>query len=249
MLRGRCMGGTARKRPEGIFFDLGQTIVDDLAFDVRRGDRRIEEYLVGQPEPRRDLYELSLEQMEDLHHRQASLLEFPFVSFIRRLAGRHGLAFRVTREEIEREFLNAANPVCAVEGARPVLEVLRGQGIPLGIISNSVFSGSALSDQLAELGLRKFFGFLISSSDLGLRKPHLHIFEAAARQMRLQIENVWYLGDRLDTDIAGAQAAGMVAVWFDRGVSPEPDAGGADAKVHSWGEFRSLVEAACRDPG
>ncbi len=159
------------------------------------------------------------------------------------MASRHGLAFRGTWEEIEREFLKATNPVGAVEGARSVLEVFRGEGIPLGIISNSVFSGSVRSGQLAELGLREFFGFLISSSDFGLRKPHPYLFEAAARQMRLQTQNVWFLGDRIDTDIAGARAAGMVAVWFDRGGSPTPDDGGADAKVRSWCEFRRLVEA------
>lgn len=238
------MEGINRKRPEGIVFDLGQTIVDDLAFDVRRGYERIEVYLVGE-RGSRDLYELSLDQMEDLQRRKASLLEVPFVSFIRILASRHGLAFRGTWEEIEREFLKAANPIGAVEGARSVLEVLRGEGIPLGIISNSAFSGSALSDQLAELGLREFFDFLISSSDFGLRKPHRYLFEAAARQMRLQTQNVWYLGDRIDTDIAGARAAGMVAVWFERGGSPTLDVVGADAKVHSWGEFRSLVAATC----
>ncbi len=231
-----------RKRPEGIVFDLGQTIVDDLAFDVRRGYERIEAYLVGE-RGSRDLYALSLEQMEDLQRRKASLLEVSFVSFIRILASRRGLEFRGTWEEIEREFLKAANPVGAVEGARSVLEAFRGAGIPLGIISNSVFSGSALSDQLAELGLQEFFGFLISSSDFGLRKPHPYIFEAAARRMRLSAQNVWYLGDRIDTDIEGARAAGMVAVWFERGGSPTLDVGGADAKVHSWGEFRSLVEA------
>ena len=196
--------GIHRKRPEGIVFDLGQTIVDDLAFDVRRGYERIEAYLVGE-RGSRDLYELSLEQDEDLQRRKASLLEVPFVTFIRILASRHGLAFRGTWEEIEREFLKAANPIGAVEGARSVLEAFRGEGIPLGIISNSWFSGSALSDQLAELGLREFFGLLISSSDFGLRKPHRYLFEAAARQMRLQTQNVWYLGDRIDTDIAGAR--------------------------------------------
>ncbi|MHB8383371.1 MAG: HAD family hydrolase [Candidatus Binataceae bacterium] len=238
------MGGINRKRPEGIVFDLGQTIVDDLTFDVRRGYERIEAYLVGE-RGSRDLYALSLEQLEDLNRRKASLLEVPFVSFIRILASRHGLAFRGTWGEIEREFLKAANPIGAVEGARSVLEVFREEGIPLGIISNSVFSGSALSAQLAELGLREFFGFLISSADFGLRKPHRYFFEAAARQMRLPTRNVWYLGDRIDTDIVGAREAGMVAVWFERGGSPTLDVGGADAKVHSWGEFRSLVEAKC----
>ena len=236
------MEGIARKRPEAIVFDLGQTIVDDLAFDVRRGYERIEAYLVG-GRGSRDLYELSLEQIEDLQRRRESLLEVSFVSFIRILASRHGLAFRGTWEEVEREFLKAANPIGAVEGARSVLEVFRAEGIPLGIITNSVFSGSALSEQLAEVGLREFFGFLISSADFGLRKPHRYIFEAAARRMRLQMANVWYLGDRIDTDIRGARGAGMVAVWFERASSPTPDAGGADAKVHSWNEFLSLVQA------
>jgi hypothetical protein len=36
------MEGINRKRPEEIVFDLGQTIVDDLAFEVRRGYERIE---------------------------------------------------------------------------------------------------------------------------------------------------------------------------------------------------------------
>jgi FMN phosphatase YigB (HAD superfamily) len=93
------------------------------------------------------------------------------------------------------------------------------------------------------VGLREFFGFLISSSDVVLRKPHRYLFEAAARQMRLQTQKVWFFGDRIDTDIAGARAAGMVAVWFERGGSSTLGVGGADAKVHSWGEFRSLVEA------
>jgi len=51
------MEGINRKRPEGIVFDLGQTIVDDLAFDVRRGYERIEASLVGE-RGSRDLYEL-----------------------------------------------------------------------------------------------------------------------------------------------------------------------------------------------
>ena len=236
------MKGIRHRRPEGIVFDLGNTIVDDLAFDVRRGYQRIEAYLVAE-RGHRHLYELSLEQMEELRRRQASLLEFPFVSFIRLLAARHGLAFNAPWEVIEREFLNAANPVVPMEGARSVLEFFRGEGIPLGVVSNSVFSGPALSEQLAELGLRQFFGPLLSSSDIGLRKPHPCLFETAARQMRLQIQNLWYLGDRIDTDVAGARAAGMVAVWFDRGCSPTQDTGGAEAKVHSWTEFRTLVEA------
>ena len=127
------MQGINRKRPEGIVFDLGDTIVDELAFDVRRGYERIEVYLVGK-RGSRDLYELSLEQIEDLQRRKASLLEVPFVSFMRLLASRHGLAFRGTWEEIEREFLKAAFPIGEVEGARSVLEVFREEGIPLARI-------------------------------------------------------------------------------------------------------------------
>jgi hypothetical protein len=124
-------GGINRGRPEGIVSDLGHTIVDDLALDMRRGYERIEAYLVGE-RGARDLYDLSLEQMDLFERREASLLEFSSVSFLRLLASRHGLAFRGTWEEIEREFLKAANPVGAVEGVRSVLEVFREEGNPPG---------------------------------------------------------------------------------------------------------------------
>jgi len=54
--------------------------------------------------------------------------------------------------------------------------------------------------------------------------------------------DIWFVGDRLDTDIAGARAAGMRAVWLrppDTAPSDVPD-----LTVRDWTELRRYFEAA-----
>lgn len=53
-------------------------------------------------------------------------------------------------------------------------------------------------------------------------KPHAPMYEAALRQLNLPADQVLMLGDRLDTDIAGAQAVGMATALVFTGVT-QPD--------------------------
>jgi FMN phosphatase YigB (HAD superfamily) len=62
------------------------------------------------------------------------------------------------------------------------------------------------------------------------------LFETAAAKLGIACKDIWFVGDRLDTDIAGAKAAGMKAVWFDPGNSQPIDS--ADLKVASWEHLR-----------
>ena len=53
--------------------------------------------------------------------------------------------------------------------------------------------------------------------------------------LRVEPQDIWFVGDRLDRDIAGAKAAGMTAVWFcpkKREFSDTPDMTVAD-----WADF------------
>jgi HAD-hyrolase-like len=55
---------------------------------------------------------------------------------------------------------------------------------------------------------------------LAATKPNPLIFEAAAGLLGIDVADTWFVGDRLDTDIAGARSAGMTAVWYG---STDPD--------------------------
>ena len=50
-----------------------------------------------------------------------------------------------------------------------------------------------------------------------------------------------HVGDGLDTDVAGAQACGMKAVWINRAGIPLPEGFAPDAELPSLAGLRSLI--------
>jgi ribonucleotide monophosphatase NagD (HAD superfamily) len=68
-----------------------------------------------------------------------------------------------------------------------------------------------------------------------LGKPNTPIFEDAIR--RLGTTRVVMVGDTLETDIAGARAAGLDAVWIETGVTARIP---ADTPVHLRPTWRML---------
>jgi putative hydrolase of the HAD superfamily len=85
----------------------------------------------------------------------------------------------------------------------------------LGIISNTVGSGDAeLVDALEKAGIRGLIDALVTSRDFGTAKPDPAIYAEGARRLGVPLEETLMVGDRLDTDVAGALKAGIPAVWL-----------------------------------
>jgi len=85
----------------------------------------------------------------------------------------------------------------------------------LGIISNTVGSGDAeLVEVLEKAGLRPLIDALVTSRDFGKAKPDPAIYAEGARRLRVSLDQTLMVGDRLDTDVAGALNAGIPAVWL-----------------------------------
>lgn len=94
-----------------------------------------------------------------------------------------------------------------------VLALLRGAGLRLGLVTNA-FAPMRLRDrELAQLGLPpETFDCRLSSADVGYLKPHPAIFEAALDCLGVRSDEAVFVGDSLETDIAGAQNVGMRGV-------------------------------------
>ncbi len=58
-------------------------------------------------------------------------------------------------------------------------------------------------------------------------KPHAGMFQAAAKRLGVQPEEILMVGDRLETDISGAKAAGFKTALLLTGVSKREDVGDA----------------------
>ena len=101
-----------------------------------------------------------------------------------------------------------------VPGARELLETLRAKGYRLFAASNSF--GHLQRSRLEHAGILDYFEDTYISMDIGYDKPDIRFYEEALRRCGLQPNEVLMIGDSMTTDILGAQAAGMDALFFDR---------------------------------
>ena len=98
--------------------------------------------------------------------------------------------------------------LCRRRGVVSLLNRLQKQQIILGVLSDY-----PARDKLKALNLTHFFDTIVSAHDNGISgfKPDTSGFQASARKMNLPPSRILYVGDRMDTDGAGAAAAGMKA--------------------------------------
>ena len=101
-----------------------------------------------------------------------------------------------------------------VPGAREMLERLSAKGYRLFAASNSF--GHLQRSRLEQAGILSFFEDTYISMDIGYDKPDIRFYQEALRRCGLQPSEVLMIGDSMTTDILGAQAAGMDALFFDR---------------------------------
>ena len=113
--------------------------------------------------------------------------------------------------------------------ARPVLDRLRARGdLRLGVVTNG--ESDLQRQKLDALGITAYFDVVVVSGDHGWAKPDRRIFEHAVAGVGVPADRCFFVGDRLDADVAGATAAGLRAVWLNRsGARPAPGAAPASS--------------------
>ena len=106
---------------------------------------------------------------------------------------------------------------------------------PLALVTNG--ASDTQREKLRALGIASRFDAVVISGEAGVAKPDAAVFGLALDQLGVPPEDVWHVGDNLATDVAGARAAGLTAVWVNRlGATRTP----GDPEPHH--ELRSLAE-------
>lgn len=128
------------------------------------------------------------------------------------------------------------------EGARETLRELKRRGLKVGLICNTGRTpGYCLRRVLRREGLLRFFDVLSFSDELRIRKPDPEIFRRTLRAMRVRPAEALHVGDRLDTDVAGAKQAGLGAVLIGLGAGRSPRHP-PDARIRRLPELLRLIE-------
>lgn len=161
----------------------------------------------------------------------------------RRLLGEYGL------DDDPAEFLAAAQWQAEITAYRAyddvtaLIEGAQSAGIRLALVTNG--PSSVQRAKLERVGLTDAFDALVISAEVGVAKPDTGIFEAALEALEVDAGDVWHVGDSLEYDVAGAQAAGVGSVWINRNGwtrgrhQPEPD-----REITTLGELTQLLERA-----
>ena len=110
-------------------------------------------------------------------------------------------------------------------------------GLSCALVTNG--ASDTQRDALRVLGIERHFGAVVISGEVGIAKPHASIFGFALEKLGVEPENVWHVGDSLTARVAGAKAAGISAVWLNRGGLPWKE---GDPKPDY--EIQSLTEIA-----
>ncbi|MGW1680739.1 HAD family hydrolase [Saccharopolyspora sp. NPDC002376] len=108
-------------------------------------------------------------------------------------------------------------PVSALhDDVLPTLEQLTGR-YKIAIVANQ---RAVVVDALTRDGVSDFVDIWAISAIVGAEKPDPRIFQHALREAGVEPENAVHVGNRLDTDVRGAQQVGLRTVWVVRGEAP-----------------------------
>jgi putative hydrolase of the HAD superfamily len=219
---------------EAVLFDWGSTLMDFVWDDalVEEG-HRAGLRAIGRDDPE-ELARLSAhfrERYLPLLHAPGTVEEVEYPGLVRELL--MVFEIEVSDDELSR-YLEAEHhawdPAMQV-GATSValLESLRARGLKTGLVSNATDPGWLLRADLERQGLAPLLDTVVFSSELGKRKPHPAIYEAALSELGVAPRRALFVGDRLVEDVQGPAELGMrtvQAVWFRADENPngiEPD--------------------------
>lgn len=236
-----------RTQPKGLLVDYGGTLVEEVDFDPRAGNELLLARAAYRPE------HVSLEQVleratkvstEVAARRDQFHLETPWPALTRLIHDFFGIRFAEPMPELEMAFWKASVKTRPMPGARAALEEFHQCGVPIAVVSNCSFGQDVIRYELAKHGLADRLAFIMVSAEYAIRKPNLLLFETAAAKLDVKPKDIWFVGDQLDTDIAGARAAGMTTVWLRSAKSELSDS--ADLTVASWSDLVHRFRNLCR---
>jgi len=210
------------KKIKAVLFDLGETLVNYGKVNTTRlfkqGARLSYDFLksCGQPVGNFNYYCWRNLIALRIRHWLSSITKNDFNSLVllRGIGTKKGI--RLDRQQWRHFAWLWYEPLSKIGKAEPktaeTLAALKNSGLKLGIVSNTFVTGSSLEKHLEQLGILDFFSVRLYSYEFNFRKPDTRIFEAAAERIGEKLENILFVGDRIDKDIKPAAKTGMQTV-------------------------------------
>ena len=206
---------------KAILFDLYDTILKDISFDFKAGIKWLYDTCFTQACTWEELkaYEetfwpLFAKRKED--NSEVCLIW----DEVAKLFEKFEVALPENLEELEYAIMNQIQQEMLLDVVCETLDELQRQGIPMYILSNSIFTGKATEKLLEDFGILQYFTKVYVSADYGVRKPGEKFFRIAIKEILenhpgMKKNDILYVGNDYVTDVQGAKAAGLDVVWYN----------------------------------
>lgn len=194
-------------RSQFVFFDLGQTLVDEWDF-IAHFDQKFLELLngFGARIDQRNYRAVRDSIIRDRKIGQGSVREL--IVEVCRMLSPPGYE-KVVAARLESQIKQGRRDLFRFfDDAEPTLLAL-SKYCEMGLIANQ---SEDIHELLEKSGLSRFFKVQAISSSVKLKKPDPKIFELALEQAGRPARDCIMVGDRLDTDICPASMLGMTTI-------------------------------------
>ena len=124
--------------------------------------------------------------------------------------------------------------VAAVEGARETLAALHREAGCYLATNAQDSKESDIIKALERAGLADHIDRVFCFENVGYRKPSLEFYNTILNTIGATPSRTVMVGDSLETDVAGAMAAGLRGIWYNPA--------GLDCRLKDVGVIHSLIE-------
>ena len=194
----------------GVIFDFYGTLVEEAADEIRSDRDIFRRYGYELSEPMRRLW---IDPVSSLDHAPHSSDRGSYTEFQSNLWRQSLRDAGVADDDLDPLVGHAlarsrARRLETFSGVVDTLTIMRESGVRTAVCSNW---GWDLTEAVHASGLSGLVDVVVSSAQVGYRKPHGRIFEVALGRLGLTRDSVLFVGDTWSADIEGALAAGLRA--------------------------------------
>ena len=214
---------------KAVLFDLYDTVLKNESFDFLRGVAYVHEHQLSDACTYDELKVYADTFLPLYHQRHVDHREIHFVRDELPLWFSHfGRALPENVEDLEYAVMSAMQDGEVLDEVRFFLDELQSRGIPMYILSNTIFTARATKRLLSHHGILDYFEEVYASADAGVRKPSPRFFDWAIEDIQrkhpeLGKSDMLFVGNDYILDAHGGIAAGLDTVWYNVEGAPNED--------------------------
>ncbi|MEL7605170.1 HAD family hydrolase [Sedimentibacter saalensis] len=205
-----------------IVFDLFETLLHDIDFNINLGLSYLHENILSQNTDKIEFLDYAATYWKELYDKRCEdNSELAFEEELLDFKNKYGFKVNYPLEEILYNCALEINATELFDDTISTLEQLKLLGIPVYLLSNSIFKKNVMKKFINQYDLEKYFINIYFSADYKIRKPHKDLFKIVFDDIKkydnsIEMRQVYFVGDNFKADVLGAESFGFTPVFINR---------------------------------